>query len=313
MNFHSIEETLEKLKQNNYISSLEIATIVFLASATGKSLLIEGPAGVGKTELAKTVARALGRELIRLQCYEGIDEAKAIYEWEYAKQLLYTQMLKEKIHDIIDAEDTLPAAVKKISAQENAFFSEHFIQPRPLLKAITSPEPVVLLIDEVDKSDPEFEAFLLELLSDYQISIPELGTIRAKHIPFVALTSNSSREMSDTLKRRCLYLYIDYPSPEREREIVTLKFPGIDERLVEKIVAVVTDIRSLDLKKKPCISETLDWTRSLLALQATEIPLELIIRTLNVLCKHRSDLDLVKDHLLAKEGLSNARHDKKTA
>jgi len=313
MDFHSIEETLEKLKQNNYISSLEIATLVFLAGATGKPLLIEGPAGVGKTELAKTVARALGRELIRLQCYEGIDEAKAIYEWEYAKQLLYTQMLKEKIHDIIDAKDTLPAAVKKISAQENAFFSEHFIQPRPLLKAITSPEPVVLLIDEVDKSDPEFEAFLLELLSDYQISIPELGTIRAKHIPFVVLTSNSSREMSDTLKRRCLYLYIDYPSPEREREIVALKHPGIDERLVEKIVAVVTDIRSLDLKKKPCISETLDWTRSLLVLQATEIPLELIIRTLNVLCKNRSDLDLVKDHLRTKEGLNKTYRDNKTA
>jgi len=312
MDFHSIEETLEKLKQNNYISSLEIATLVFLAGATGKPLLIEGPAGVGKTELAKTVARALGRELIRLQCYEGIDEAKAIYEWEYAKQLLYTQMLKEKIHDIIDAEDTLPTAVKKISAQENAFFSEHFIQPRPLLKAITSPDPVVLIIDEVDKSDPEFEAFLLELLSDYQISIPELGTIQAKHVPFVALTSNSSREMSDTLKRRCLYLYIDYPSPEREREIVSLKFPGIEERFLEKIVAVVTDIRNLDLKKKPCISETLDWTRSLLALQATEIPLDLIIRTLNVLCKHRSDLELVKNHLLAKEGLSNPHHDKIT-
>ncbi len=301
MVFQSIEETTRQLERHGYISSQEIATVVFLAGAAGKPLLVEGPAGVGKTELAKTVARALGRELIRLQCYEGIDEAKAIYEWEYAKQLLYTQMLKEKIHNIIANEDTLPTAVQKIAAQENAFFSEHFIQPRPLLKAITAPEAVVLLIDEVDKSDPEFEAFLLELLSDFQLSIPELGTIKARQIPFVVLTSNSSREMSDTLKRRCLYLYIDYPSLEREREIVARKFPGIDERLTEKIVTVVTDIRGLDLKKKPCISETLDWTRSLLTLQAAEIPLELIIGTLNVLCKHRIDIETAKEHLLKKQ------------
>jgi len=306
MDFQGIDETVKKLERHGYISSPEIATVVFLANVTGKPLLVEGPAGVGKTELAKTVARALGRELIRLQCYEGIDEAKALYEWEYGKQLLYTQMLKEKIHDIFTVEDTLTAAVQKIAAQENAFFSEHFIQPRPLLKAITAPEPVVLLIDEVDKSDPEFEAFLLELLSDYQLSIPELGTKTARHIPFVVLTSNSTREMSDTLKRRCLYLYIDYPSPEREQDIVALKFPGIDERLVEKIVGVVTDIRSLDLKKKPCTSETLDWTRSLLVLQATEIPIELIIQTLNVLCKHRSDLDQTKGHFLEKAGTGSA-------
>ncbi len=301
MIFENIEETTTQLERYGYISSPEIATVVFLAGATGKPLLVEGPAGVGKTELAKTAARALGRELIRLQCYEGIDEAKALYEWEYAKQLLYTQMLKEKIRDIFSVEDTLAAAVEKIAAQENAFFSEHFIQPRPLLKAITAPEPVVLLIDEVDKSDPEFEAFLLELLSDYQLSIPELGTKTARHIPFVVLTSNSTREMSDTLKRRCLYLYIDYPSPEREMEIVARKFPGIDKRFVEKIVGIVTDIRSLDLKKKPCISETLDWTRSLLVLQATEIPLELIIGTLNVLCKHRADIEQVKERLRAKQ------------
>ncbi|MBN2515784.1 MAG: MoxR family ATPase [Deltaproteobacteria bacterium] len=297
MNFRSVEDAQRKLENAKYIASKEIATVVFLGDATNKPILVEGPAGVGKTELAKAVAQALTRDLIRLQCYEGLDESKALYEWEYAKQLLYTQMLKEKIHDIIDDAQTLNAAVDKIAVQENAFFSEHFIQPRPLLQAISSEEPVVLLIDEVDKSDPEFEAFLLELLSDFQVSIPELGTIRARNIPFVVLTSNNYRDMSDTLQRRCLHLYIDYPDQEREIKIINIKFPGINERLARKIVNTIRDIRDLDLKKKPCVSETLDWTRSLMALQVNDISHAVIADTLNVICKNRPDTEKVKTYL----------------
>ncbi len=295
--FNTVEDVKQKLEGADYICSREIATVVYLAGATRKPVLVEGPAGVGKTELAKAVAAGLNRELIRLQCYEGLDEAKALYEWEYSKQLLYTQILKEKTSELMDGATTLTEAADRIAAQEDAFFSERFIQPRPLLKAISADEPVVLLIDEVDKSDPEFEAFLLEILSDFQISIPELGTRKAVNIPFVFLTSNNFRDMSDALKRRCLHLYIDYPEIELERQIVTLKIPGLGEALTQQVVQTIRAIRRLDLKKGPSISETLDWAQALIALQVEELSPKIVRDTLNAIVKYRTDVDLVKANL----------------
>jgi MoxR-like ATPase len=297
MEFRNVEDVKLKLEKADYICSQAIATVVYLAQATQKPILVEGPAGVGKTELAKAVARSLNRELIRLQCYEGLDESKALYEWEYSKQLLYTQMVKEKINEVISGSQSLADAVDRIASQEDAFFSERFIQPRPLLQAIYSKVSVVLLIDEVDKSDPEFEAFLLEVLSDFQVSIPELGTRTAKNIPFVVLTSNDYRDMSDALKRRCIHLYIDYPDRNLEMEVVRLKIPGIDKRLAEQLVDIIRKIRDLDLKKKPAISETLDWAQSLIALKVEDLSVEVVTQTLNVICKYRADTDRVKDNM----------------
>ena len=297
MDFKSVNDVQERLAMAGYIPSKEISTVVFLAAATQKPVLVEGPAGVGKTELAKAIARSLDRELIRLQCYEGLDESKALYEWEYAKQLLYTQMVKDRINDIIAHTATLAEAVDQIAAQEDAFFSDRFIQSRPLLQAISSEKPVVLLLDEVDKSDPEFEAFLLELLSDFQVTIPELGTRKAISIPFVLLTSNNYRDMSDALKRRCLHLYIDYPQRETEVQIVRLKIPGIEGKLAADLVDSIRRIRLLDLKKSPSISETLDWAQSLLVLQINELTPEVISETLNVICKYQIDMEKVRKNI----------------
>jgi MoxR-like ATPase len=288
--FDSVEKVRQGLADQSYICDAKIATVVFLAHRLEKPVLVEGPAGVGKTELAKVVAAATGRNLIRLQCYEGLDEAKALYEWEYSKQLLYTQILKEKFTAVMSGATTIREAAERVGREDSVFFSHHFIVPRPLLNAITAAQPTLLLVDEVDKSDPEFEAFLLEVLSDFQVSVPELGTIRSERRPLVFLTSNNAREMSDALKRRCLHLFIDYPSAELEREILETKVPEADKRLVEDLVAMMQRLRQLDLKKVPSISETLDWARALLALNASDLSEDLVNQTFNVILKYEGDV-----------------------
>jgi MoxR-like ATPase len=295
--FSSTQEVKATLGEQQYIASDEIATIVYLSQQLGKPLLTEGPAGVGKTELAKAVAGATGRELIRLQCYEGLDETKALYEWEYAKQLLYTQLLRDKLQETLADATSLTEAADRLANEEDIFFSMRFLLQRPLLKAILSDQPTVLLIDEIDRADAEFEAFLLEVLSDFQVSVPELGTLAAVHRPLVVLTSNNTRELSEALKRRCLYIFIDYPTLEQELSVVRLKVPELNAKLAGQAVDVVQRLRGMDLRKSPSISETLDWAKALVTLNATSLDTQTLETTLSVLLKHESDLQRVKREL----------------
>src|SRR5689334_22965810 len=276
------------LKRVGYLSDAVIAGAVFLGERLGKPVLVEGPAGTGKTELAKSVAAATGHRLIRLQCYEGLDESKALYEWDYRKQLLRMQSQRDG------------QAKADWRELEGDLFSEEFLLTRPLLEAIRATDPVVLLIDEVDRLDVETEALLLEVLSDYQVSIPELGTMTAHQVPLVFLTSNNSRDLSEALKRRCLYLYLDYPSAEREQEIVRSRVPGIGERLAEQVSGLVRSLRAMDLKKRPSVSETLDLASTLYLLGAEEVTPALAADTLHVLLKYQSDIEKAAAELVAK-------------
>jgi MoxR-like ATPase len=295
--FSSPLEVKKALRTEEYIASDEISTILYLSQQLGKPLLTEGPAGVGKTELAKAIARATDSQLIRLQCYEGLDETKALYEWEYAKQLLYTQLLRDKLQETLSEATNLSIAADRLADEEDVFFSMRFLLQRPLLKAILSEEPVVLLIDEIDRADAEFEAFLLEVLSDFQVSVPELGTLSAIHRPLVVLTSNNTRELSEALKRRCLYLFINYPSIEQELAVVQLKTPELSSKLARQVVELVQGIRKMDLRKSPSISETLDWAKALVALNVKQIDSKTLESTLSVLLKHENDLKRAKQIL----------------
>jgi len=282
----SVAEVREGLARVGYLADEPAALVSFLAQRLGKPILVEGPAGVGKTELAKALSRDTERRLVRLQCYEGLDESKALYEWNYRKQLLRIQ-----------AEDD-----SSWSEARGDIFSEEFMLTRPLLEAISTEDPVVLLIDEIDKTDQEFEAMLLEVLSDFQISIPELGPIEARTMPVVVLTSNNSRELTEALKRRCLYLWLDYPTLERELEIVRLHTPDLDEDLARRLVEVVQMVRALDLKKPPSIAESIDWARTLLLIGAEDIDRETFESTISIIVKHRSDLDVVAERVAVKLG-----------
>ena len=285
--FDSVPDAIERLKSVDYLADANIAGVVYLADRLEKPVLVEGPAGVGKTELAKAIAQSTGARLIRLQCYEGLDESKALYEWNYKKQLLRIQADRE--HET------------SWEVVESDIFSEPFLLTRPLLEAIRAEEPIVLLIDEVDRVEIETEALLLEVLSDFQVSIPELGTIKGVQRPVVILTSNNTRELSEALKRRCLYLHIDYPDLEREKEIVRVRVPEIDGELAEQVARVVRSIRELDLKKAPSISETIDWARTLLYLGKREISPEVIGDTLHVLLKYQSDIAKARKELVPTE------------
>jgi MoxR-like ATPase len=288
--FESVADVVDRFAEHGYLADERLATTVFLQSRLDKPVLLEGPAGVGKTQLAKSLAEVTGRPLLRLQCYEGQDESTALYEWDYGKQLLYTQLLREKIGQIVGDATTIEESVDRISAEDSVFFSERFLAPRPLLEAVRSDVPVVLLIDEVDRADEALEAVLLELLAEYQVSVPELGTYVAKHPPYVVLTSNNTRDLSAALKRRCLHLSLDYPDADRELDIIRSKDTGLPDALARTLVEVVRGLRELDLRKAPSISETIDWARTLAVLGASELTAEILAQTANVVVKYDRDL-----------------------
>ena len=294
-----IEEIQANFEREGYICNSHIATAIYLSQTLEKPILVEGPPGVGKTELAKATSTWMKKPLIRLQCYEGLDEAKALYEWKYGKQLLYTQVLKDKLNDIISDTSGLEESLESLHDFDDIFFSEKFLEPRPLLKAINSNEGSVLLIDEIDKSDDEFEAFLLEILSDYQVSVPEIGTISAKVKPVVFLTSNNTREIGDALKRRCLHLYIPFPDSTLEEKIIISRVPELDKKLRMQLVSFVQNLRELDLKKVPSVSETIDWGKSMVLLNIKTLDPEIVRETLNILLKFQSDIDAADSEIEA--------------
>ncbi len=289
----SIDAVLSGLESVGYIPTKQIATAIFLAHGLRKPVLIEGPAGVGKTDLAQSLSKWLDVPLIRLQCYDGLDEAKALYEWKYGKQLLYTQILKDKLNEVIGQTANLDASLTKLGGFDDVFFSEQFLEARPLLKAMQQTSGSVLLIDEVDKADEAFEAFLLEALSDYQVTVPEIGTLRAPVPPIVILTSNNVRELGDALKRRCLHLHLDFPESAREQKIVAARVPGISAALLHRLVNFVQSVRESDLRKRPSIAESVDWAKTLLLLNANSLSEDFVRDTLNVLLKHESDIALI--------------------
>jgi len=296
------DRNFEKL---GYICSDAIATAVYLACQLQKPILIEGPPGVGKTELAKKTAEYLSAPLIRMQCYEGLDEAKALYEWKYGKQLLYTQLLKDQLGDVMKGAKGLDESVERLHQFGDIFYSEEFLETRPLLQALKEPDGAILLIDEIDKADQEFEAFLLELLSEYQVSIPEIGTIKATSRPIVMLTSNNTRELGDALKRRCLHLYIPFPDPKLEQKIIASQVPELGDDLRDQLVGFVKELRQLALKKVPAVSESIDWARALLLLNVDELNREWVETTLNLLLKFQDDIEIVEPEI--NQLLSNMR------